>query len=144
MNRFFEYAGMTKTKTDMITQNINKNMTKSREIFSKVESAFKDESIVKNTESLIPYIIVDNFPKLGLLASLRFIEWASENPEGVISLPTGKTPEYFIKWTQTILENWDTKKVETLRNQYGLGGIKKPDLKGLQFVQIDEWTRRPA
>ena len=43
-------------------------------------------------------IEVDNFPMLGKLTALRFLEWVQQNPEGIISLPTGKTPEHFIKW----------------------------------------------
>ncbi|RIK53835.1 hypothetical protein DCC62_32115 [candidate division KSB1 bacterium] len=41
-------------------------------------------------------IVVANFPALGKLAAMRFIEWVQHNPGGVISLPTGKTPEHFI------------------------------------------------
>ncbi|HLU90496.1 MAG TPA: hypothetical protein VKZ51_11730 [Cyclobacteriaceae bacterium] len=87
----------------------------------------------------IPYITVDNFPKLGLITACRFLEWVAENPEGVISLPTGKTPEYFIKWTEYLLENWDNKVGEEIRDRYGLSGIKKPVLNGLHFIQIDEF-----
>ena len=54
----------------------------------------------------IPVIMVDNFPALGKLAAVRFLEWVQQNPEGVISLPTGKTPEHFIKWVQYFLRNW--------------------------------------
>jgi len=43
----------------------------------------------------IPVIVVENFPILGKLTAIRFIEWVQKNPEGVISLPTGKTPEHF-------------------------------------------------
>ena len=114
-------------------------MTKINRVLSKVESAFNFESGIKDQSTVIPYIVVDNFPKLGLFTSLRFLEWVSENPEGVISLPTGKTPEYFIKWTQYILENWNSKKIESLRERYSLKGNKKPEVKGLQFVQIDEF-----
>ena len=60
----------------------------------------------------IPVIIVDNFPMLGKLTDLRFLEWVQNNPEGVISLPTGKTPEYFIKQVKHFLENWDDSKVQ--------------------------------
>ena len=87
----------------------------------------------------IPYITVSNFPDLGLLTALRFLEWVSENPEGVISLPTGKTPEYFIKWVQLILHKWDNKAIEMVRDEKGLTVKKKPNLKGLRFVQIDEF-----
>ncbi|MCH7887179.1 MAG: hypothetical protein IIA58_04385 [Candidatus Marinimicrobia bacterium] len=34
-----------------------------------------------------------------------------ENPEGVISLPTGKTPEYFIKQVNRFLTDWQSEKV---------------------------------
>lgn len=87
----------------------------------------------------VPYITVDNFPKLGLLTAMRFLEWVAENPEGVISLPTGKTPEYFIKWTQHILESWNTREGEKLRKDNGLEVSKKPSLGKLRFVQIDEF-----
>jgi len=55
----------------------------------------------------IDVIEVDNFPLLGKLSALRFIEWVQKNPGGVISLPTGKTPEHFIKWVSRILERWE-------------------------------------
>nr|WP_320120713.1 glucosamine-6-phosphate isomerase [uncultured Marinifilum sp.] len=106
---------------------------------SKVEQAFHDLSGVPEITTQIPYVTVDNFPKLGLMTSLRFLEWAEQNPQGVISLPTGKTPEYFIKYTQFLLENWNKAKGLDIRNQYGLGNMTKPDLSGLQFVQIDEF-----
>jgi len=106
---------------------------------SKVESAFYKISGEPEITTQIPYIVVDNFPLMGLLTALRFLEWVSENPGGVISLPTGKTPEYFIKWTTHLLENWDEKKVKELRSKYGVADLPKPSLKDLHFVQIDEF-----
>ena len=106
---------------------------------SKVEQAFANAKGLKRITTKIPYITVDNFPKLGLLTSLRFLEWANENPKGVISLPTGKTPEYFIKYTQFILENWNKKAGQEILGQYGLESFRKPDLSQLKFVQIDEF-----
>ncbi|MEN8156754.1 MAG: glucosamine-6-phosphate isomerase [Bacteroidota bacterium] len=106
---------------------------------SKVESAFFKLSGEPEVNTNIPYIVVDNFPLMGLLTALRFLEWVGENPEGVISLPTGKTPEYFIKWTKFLLENWDSKKGKELRSKYGLEEMARPSLKRLQFVQIDEF-----
>ncbi|TDK41550.1 PIG-L family deacetylase [Algoriphagus formosus] len=106
---------------------------------SEVEKSFLQESGVDKITTLIPYLTVDNFPKLGLLTACRFLEWAAANPQGVISLPTGKTPEFFIKWTQFLLENWDTKKGKAIRDKYGMGDTKKPVLKDLTFVQIDEF-----
>ncbi|MBW6490753.1 MAG: hypothetical protein K0B15_06100 [Lentimicrobium sp.] len=106
---------------------------------SKVETAFYWKKGVEKTTTKTPYIITHDFPKLGLLTSLRFLEWISENPEGIISLPTGKTPEYFIKYTRHILENWSKTETRQLLGEYGLSEVKKPKLRGLQFVQIDEF-----
>jgi len=87
----------------------------------------------------LPSLVVENFPALGCLTAARFLEWALEHPEGVISLPTGKTPEHFIKYVQHWLRTWshsDTRKqIEAL----GLDPARKPDLSGLRFVQIDEF-----
>ncbi len=87
----------------------------------------------------LPYIIVDNFPKLGFLTALRFLEWVVENPQGVISLPTGKTPEYFIKWTKYIIDHFGEESVQRLLAQNGLSLKEKPYLGDLKFVQIDEF-----
>ncbi len=106
---------------------------------SKVEQRFFELSGQNEISTRIPYILVENFPRLGFFTALRFLEWVSENPEGVISLPTGKTPEYFIKWTQHLLEEWNTKEVINYRKKFGLDIKKKPDLRGLSFVQIDEF-----
>ena len=102
------------------------------------KSFFKSASYLKKY-ARIPFITVTNFPDLGLLTALRFLEWVSENPEGVICLPTGKTPDYFIKWVQRILLKWDNKEIQLIRNENGLNVQKKPNLKGLKFVQIDEF-----
>ena len=61
----------------------------------------------------IGVIVVDSFPALGTLAALRFVEWAQRNPEGLIALPTGKTPEHFIKEVTRFLQGWKTVKVRT-------------------------------
>ena len=76
---------------------------------------------------------------MGLLTALRFIEWVAENPEGVISLPTGKTPEYFIKWTKYILDNWEKEEVRDILENHGAGKLDKPETKNLKFVQMDEF-----
>ena len=107
--------------------------------FSKVENIFLQQAGIDRQTTKMPYITVENFPRLGMLTSLRFLEWVAQNPNGVISLPTGKTPEYFIKYTHFFLDNWDTKKGQDILNAYGLSGIQKPILSGLQFVQMDEF-----
>ena len=87
----------------------------------------------------INIIEVDNFPLLGKLTAFRFIEWVLKNPGGVISLPTGKTPEHFIKWVTRILERWETKEIQSMLSEYGMDGSKRPDMRSLSFVQIDEF-----
>ena len=106
---------------------------------SRVESAFYDKAGRYDVTTYLPYILVENFPKLGMLTALRFLEWVAENPQGIISLPTGKTPEYFIKWTKYFLMNWEDEKSRKLREDHGLFLKIKPDLRELQFVQIDEF-----
>ncbi|MCP4251752.1 MAG: glucosamine-6-phosphate deaminase [bacterium] len=90
-------------------------------------------------EEKIPAIVVDNFPKLGRLTAVRFLEWVLANPEGVVSLPTGKTPEYFIKYVGHYLETWDDKETRAELDGMGLATESKPNLTGLRFVQIDEF-----
>lgn len=106
---------------------------------SPVERHYFDKSQRGELNAKLPYIVVSNFPSLGQFTALRFLEWAAENPEGVISLPTGKTPEHFIKWTNYLLANWDTPEAVRIREEHGLRLDKKPSLAGLRFVQIDEF-----
>ncbi len=106
---------------------------------SNVEASFYKLSGSPELSTNVPYIVVENFPLMGLLTALRFLEWVRDHPEDVISLPTGKTPEYFIKWTSYLMENWDTKKVKELRSKYGVASMRKPSMNRLQFVQIDEF-----
>jgi len=87
----------------------------------------------------IPVIQVGNFPELGKLTALRFIEWVQQNPRGVVSLPTGKTPEHFIKWSAHLLKNWDTAEVRDELQKVGINPAKRPALNNLRFVQIDEF-----
>jgi glucosamine-6-phosphate deaminase len=108
-------------------------------VLSKVEQSFFDRSGRSEPTTRLPYVVVHNFPGLGLLTALRFLEWVAANPDGVISLPTGKTPEYFIKWTQYLLKNWDKTEARKIREDNGLFLTEKPSLRGLHFVQIDEF-----
>lgn len=87
----------------------------------------------------VPVVVVDNFPNLGRLAALRFLEWVLENPDGVIALPTGKTPEFFIKYVLHYLANWQRKDTRAELEQAGLTTERRPVLSGLRFVQIDEF-----
>ncbi|MFO7526452.1 MAG: glucosamine-6-phosphate deaminase [Ignavibacteriaceae bacterium] len=111
-------------------------------MLSKVEQYYLDQSghklIYKPTEK-IPVIQVPNFPELGKLTALRFIEWVQTNPGGVVSLPTGKTPEHFINWVAHFLKNWDKEDVINELKKVDLDPGKKPDISSLYFVQIDEF-----
>ncbi len=98
-----------------------------------------DMQIIYPPTEKIKSIIVDNFPSLGKLVALRFIEWAQQNPGWTISLPTGKTPEHFIKWVHYLLENWKIKKVQIILEEFGIDPSKFPDLKSFHFIQIDEF-----
>lgn len=111
---------------------------KTTDSFTSVERAYAG-SANHRFHTNIPYITVENFPKLGKLTAMRFLEWAAEHPEGVISLPTGKTPEYFIEWVKKILRDWDTAEGAEQREESGLILSKRPSLSGLRFVQIDEF-----
>jgi len=130
----------------MIENKMKKKETKtvknSSELSSKVEQHYLVQSgkqlQYKPTEK-IPIIQVDSFPELGKLTALRFIEWVQQNPNGVVSLPTGKTPEHFIKWVEKILKEWDTEKIQGILKEVDIDSTSKPSLNNLRFVQIDEF-----
>jgi glucosamine-6-phosphate deaminase len=109
---------------------------------SKVEAAIIEKSgrklLYPPTEK-IAVIEVGNFPALGDLTALRFLEWVQTNPEGVVSLPTGKTPEHFIRWVKYYLRNWDIEDVQNKLQRYGINPATKPEMQNLRFVQIDEF-----
>ncbi len=87
----------------------------------------------------IPTIVVENFPALGRLAAMRFLEWVQNHPKGVISLPTGKSPEHFIKWVHRLLDGWDTPEIQDILKSSGIDPATKPDMSSLHFVQIDDF-----
>ena len=87
----------------------------------------------------MPTIVVENFPSLGKLTAVRFLEWVQNNPGGVISLPTGKTPEHFINWIMHLLGGWNEPEIQELLKESGVDPTKKPDMRSLHFVQIDEF-----
>lgn len=98
---------------------------------------FKERDIYPEFEKIKTFV-VPSFSFLGKIVALRFIEWLQLNPEGIICLPTGKTPEYFIKWTEFFLKNWNKKEVQKEIKSWGLSD-KKPELKNYYFFQIDEF-----
>ena len=97
------------------------------------------EELVCGAREKIGVIVVDNFPALGKLASLRFIEWIQRNPEGVISLPTGRSPEFFIKWVSRYLSMWKDPGIQKDLEENGVDSAMVPSTRGLRFVQMDEF-----
>ncbi len=82
---------------------------------------------------------VADFPTLGRLAALRFLEWLQLNPEGTVSLPTGKTPEHYTKWTVHYLKGWDRREIQRDLASWGLDPGQRPRMDSIRFVQIDEF-----
>jgi glucosamine-6-phosphate deaminase len=109
---------------------------------SKVEDYFEElhrDFDPSKKHRRIPAIIVDNYIELGQLTALRFLEWVCLNPGGVIALPTGKTPEFFIKWTQHYLAHWERELSDGILARIGLDRRMKPDMRSLRFFQLDEF-----
>lgn len=107
---------------------------------SKVEAYFRqfDDTFDDNLKICRTQVLtVDNYIILGQLTALRFMEWVSLNPGGVIALPTGKTPEFFIKWLQYYIDNWDYEVRSGILGKIGL--TEKPDFRSLHFFQLDEF-----
>ncbi len=107
--------------------------------FTVVEEAVYLESGSHKISTATPYILVDNFPKLGLFSALSFLEWAGNHPGGVVSLPASKTAQHFLKYCYLILENWNNSRGRDLLSRYGLSDLARPDLRGLHFVQAGEF-----
>jgi glucosamine-6-phosphate deaminase len=122
--------------SDKKSRNNKKNTASNVEARALAASQFED---IYRPEEKMPSIIVDNFPTLGKLAALRFLEWVQQNPGGVISLPTGKTPEHFIKWVRHLLGSWEKSETQAMLEEVGIDPAVKPDMKSLHFVQIDEF-----
>ena len=106
--------------------------SKVEEYFSQRDASFEDNLRCCRTRTLV----ADNYIVLGQLTALRFIEWAGLNPGGVVALPTGKTPEFFIKWLEYYIGNWEREAQSGLIGQLG---IQKPDFRSLHFFQLDEF-----
>lgn len=109
---------------------------------SRVETIALQQSpfdILYPPEEHIPTLVVEHFPALGKLTAMRFLEWAQDHEGGVISLPTGKTPEHFIKWVRHLMAHWEEPEVQKELEQSGVDPARKPDMRSFHFVQIDEF-----
>ncbi len=117
-------------------------VTNKMSALSNVEKIYLQNSgreLLYSPTEKVGIIQIKNFPELGKLTALRFIEWVIENPGGVVSLPTGKTPEHFIKWVTYYLMNWQNKEVKEILENIGINTSLKPEMRSLHFVQIDEF-----
>jgi glucosamine-6-phosphate deaminase len=129
--------GVKLTNIDLPGQNLS-----NVDMSSNVEKRAVEESgqqMLYPSDERIPAILVDGFPSLGTLTAMRFLEWAQANPEGVVSLPTGRTPEHFIKEVDRLRKNWSAKDARREMERWGLDPSSNCDLRGLRFVQIDEF-----
>ncbi|HBS48449.1 TPA: hypothetical protein DEO28_02185 [Candidatus Dependentiae bacterium] len=110
-------------------------------MLSNVENIFLEKSGRKLNypNEKIPVIEVENSLELGKLVALRFIEWVLQNPNGVISLPTGKTPLTFIKQLDHYKKNWNDSTVSAELKYFGISNKTFPDTSSLKFVQMDEY-----
>jgi glucosamine-6-phosphate deaminase len=88
---------------------------------------------------LIPALQVQNIYALGKAVALRFLEWCLENPNGVVALPTGRTPEFFIKTLEVFKNNWNDKEVQADVQAAGIVCKDFPKTSGLKFVMLDEF-----
>lgn len=88
---------------------------------------------------LIPVVETRNQYELGKLTALRFLEWVKDNPTGVISLTSGNTPEYFIKYLSYYKRNWRDPKVRAELSEYGNFPEDFPDTTKLKFIQIEDY-----
>lgn len=103
-----------------------------------MERVWRRDELRRSDPEMMDVIITSSFPELGKLAAFRFLEYVQMKPNAVVSLPTGKTPEYFIKWVQHILAEWDSDEISQRRREIGMPPYK-PSLQNLRFVQMDEF-----
>jgi len=81
-------------------------------------------TVIRNINSeLFPVISVTNHMSLGKVIAQKIIQWAKQNPKGVMSLPTGSTPKTTV---------FHLKKLKKKMGKYF------PPFQHIKFVQMDE------
>lgn len=110
-------------------------------VWTSVEQAFIQRSGRKPCykDEHAPVIEVLNIYELGKIVALSFLEWVHSNPTGVVALPTGKTPEYFIKTLEHYKSNWTNPKIREEVRSYGFALDDFPVTEHLTFVMLDEF-----
>lgn len=115
--------------------------------FTAVERAFlaKSGRDAHYDGERIPVIEVQNVYELGQLVAVAFLEWVQANPAGVVALPTGRTPEYFIKTLDRFRTHWSEPALVAELTALGFSpGPAFPTTSGLSFVMLDEFFPMPA
>jgi glucosamine-6-phosphate deaminase len=109
--------------------------------WSAVERAFLDISGRRDSYAgeKIPIVEVLNIYELGKIVALEFMNWVHENPSGVVALPTGRTPEYFIKTLSRYRSMWSDAAVQQEIRSHGYTHDAFPDTSKLSFVMLDEF-----
>ena len=76
----------------------------------------------------------------GQLVAISFLEWCTANPCGLVALPTGRTPEYFIKTLERYRVQWGEAGLVNELTALGYSPSDTfPDLSKLTFVMLDEF-----
>jgi glucosamine-6-phosphate deaminase len=117
-------------------------MSQSNSTFTEVEKRFLAKSGREGSYpgEKVKVIEVQNVYELGQIVAIAFLEYVTQNPKGVVALPTGRTPEYFIKTLDRYRESWG--KAELVSELTALGftpGPSFPATSGLTFVMLDEF-----
>lgn len=109
--------------------------------WSNVEKSFlaKSGRQEKYAGENIPVVEVLNIYELGKIVALNFMEWAHEHPTGVVALPTGRTPEYFIKTLSRYKSMWSDPVVRNEIRSNGYLHDHFPATNKLTFVMLDEF-----
>lgn len=100
----------------------------------------KSERLPSYPNENLPIIEVQNVYELGQLVAISFLEWVQSNPTGVIALPTGRTPEYFIKTMDRYRSSWSAPETKSELTRLGFDYKSTfPDTSQLKFVMLDEF-----
>lgn len=129
-----------------ITHALPSSTTDAASLLNPVELKFIGKSGYEHKLGLekVPVIETQNVVMLGKLTALSFIDWISKNPNGVIALPTGKTPEYFIKFLKYYKTKWHDTDIQKELQHYGIMHPTFPETKHIKFVQLDEFYPLPS
>jgi 6-phosphogluconolactonase/glucosamine-6-phosphate isomerase/deaminase len=87
----------------------------------------------------IPVIEVDSVDEFGHYLALDLLFWIDKNPAGVISLPTGRTPESFIRALEWYKKNWLSDAAQKNIKEWGLNLFCFPQTHHIRLIQMDEF-----